>query len=118
MNDTSSVWGQAAIALGGQSRAIGIGSGLVALILTVVLWPLASFAITIAHEGGHAFTASLMGSDVKSIEVNSRQSSIRGLTTFTKSGPLGEFLTRLAGYIGPSIFGLIGTLLLIADKVV
>lgn len=118
MNDASIVLGQAAIALGGHSRAIGIGSGLVALILTVVLWPLASFAITIAHEGGHAFTASLMGSDVKFIEVNSRQNSIRGLTKFTEAGPLGDFLTKLAGYIGPSIFGLIGTLLLVADKVV
>jgi hypothetical protein len=118
MDDAFIVVGQTAIAPGGHSATVGIGSGLVALILTVVLWPLASFAIIIAHEGGHAFTASLMGGDVKSIEVNSRRNSIRGLTTRSPLGPLGDFLTKLAGYIGPSIFGLIGTLLLVADKVV
>ncbi len=118
MNDASIVLGQAAVAPPGHSEAMVIGSGLVALIMTVVLWPLASFAITIAHEGGHAFTASLMGGTIDSIEVNSRSNSTRGQTNVDQIGPFGKFLTGLAGYIGPSIFGLTGTLLLVADKVV
>lgn len=117
MNDAFIVLGQAATARG-HSAAVSIGSGLVALILTVVLWPLASFAITIAHEGGHAFTASLMGGEVTSIEVNGRRNSTRGRTVRSELGPLGNFLTKLAGYLGPSVFGLIGTLLLVAGKVV
>ena len=118
MNDAFIVLGQAAIAPPGHSEATVIGSGLVALVLSVVLWPLASFAITIAHEGGRAFTASLMGGTIDFIEVNSRRNSTRGQTVVGEIGPLGALLTGLAGYIGPSIFGLIGTLLLLADKVI
>ena len=118
MDDAFAVLGQAALAPTGHSEALVIGSGLVALVVSVGLWPLTSFAITIAHEGGHAFTASLMGGTIDSIEVNSRRNSTRGATGVREIGPFGKFLTGLAGYVGPSIFGLVGTLLLVADKVV
>jgi len=71
--------------------------------------------VTIAHEGGHAFTGSLMGLTVKSIRID-RGSS--GETRFhQKIEGLAGFLAALAGYAGSSIFGLIGAMMLAHGQV-
>jgi hypothetical protein len=91
-----------------------IGSGLLALVLALILWPILAVAATIAHEGGHALAATLSGGSVSSMTVQRNRS---GLTKFSHRSPLGTFLTMLAGYVGPSAFGLIGSLLLANGQV-
>lgn len=95
------------------SQLVAVTSGLVALVLSLIVWPLVLFAVIIAHEGGHALTASMMGGTVDSIHVYGKNDPRgRGLTTHSGLGPLGRFFTTLAGYVGPSIFGLGGAVLL------
>src|SRR5205814_8719424 len=95
------------------SQSVVVMSGLVALVLSLIVWPVVRFAVTIAHEGGHALTASMMGGTVRSIHVyRNKDPRGRGLTTWSGVGPVGRFFTTLAGYVGPSIFGLGGSVLL------
>jgi hypothetical protein len=95
-----------------------VGSGLLALVLSLAAWPMISFAVTIAHEGGHAISAAVMGGKVESIHVHRRRNPIAGVTKFRGVGPFGTFLTALAGYLGPSVFGLLGALMLTRGKTV
>jgi hypothetical protein len=98
------------------SQAMVICAGLVALAASLALWPIMRFIITIAHEGSHAITGSMMGATIAKIEIfRSRPGQPRGATSYTKTaGPFGMFLTTMAGYLGPSVFGLGGALLLAA----
>ncbi len=98
-----------------HSPVLVLGTGLLALALGLVTWPIMKHTITLAHEGGHALFASLSGGTVDSVKVN------RGISSATKVagvGPLGRFLTALAGYLGPSLFGLAGALLLTGGRTV
>jgi hypothetical protein len=90
-----------------------VGAGLLALVLSVIFWPALRFAITIAHEGGHAVTGSVMGGRVDFIHIYRTGG---GLTHVLDVGPVGGFLFVLAGYLGPSAFGLVGALLLAEDR--
>ncbi len=95
------------------SLVVVVGAGLIALLLSLIVWPVVRFAVTIAHEGGHAITASMMGGTVESIHVyRNNDERGRGITFFRGVGPFGKFFTALAGYTGPSIFGLGGAVLL------
>lgn len=81
-------------------------TGAVALFVVVVrpLWRLARNGITIAHEGGHALAAVLVGRRLSGIRLHSDTSGLtvsRGRPT----GP-GMVLTLLAGYPAPSLLGL------------
>jgi len=97
-----------------RSQSLIIGSGLLALALSVVVWPIVGLAVTVAHEGAHAIAGSVMGGKIKSITL-SRDGG--GATKITGLGPLGTFFTALAGYLGPSVFGLAGAMLLVRDRV-
>lgn len=98
----------------GGSQVFIIGAGLVALGLSLVVWPIVRFVISLAHEGSHAITGSLMGATIEKIEVyRARPNQPRAATFYAKqAGPLGRFFTVLAGYLGPSAFGLAGAWLL------
>ncbi|MET7397871.1 M50 family metallopeptidase [Dactylosporangium sp. NPDC005572] len=96
------------------SQLVVIGAGLTAFAVSVVVWPVVHVLITLAHEGGHAMAVSLMGGSVKSLKALRPQG---GVTTFTGLGPLGRFVTALAGYVGPSAFGLAGAYLLSRGQV-
>jgi hypothetical protein len=83
-------------------------------VLAVPLWYIAKFVLVIAHEGGHALLAKLLFQTLRSI-------------TFTKEGggatePAGSVpwlfnvVIFLAGYLGPSTFGLLGAWLLIHGR--
>jgi hypothetical protein len=98
----------------GQPQVVVIAAGLLAFVLTLTVWRVVEFAITIAHEGSHAITASMTGSAVESVRINRSG----GATSFQDVGSLSKFLTWLAGYLGPSAFGLVGAVLLADDKVV
>lgn len=102
---------------GHPSQVVAVGAGLLAFGLSLIVWPIVRFAVTIAHEGGHALTASMMGGSVDSIHVH-RKGHPDGLgVTYFRSGPVGTFFALLAGYIGPSAFGLGGAVLLTAGRV-
>ncbi|MRH93125.1 M50 family peptidase [Nocardia sp. SYP-A9097] len=83
-----------------------IGTGVIALLLVAFrpTWRLMRNAVTIAHEGGHAFTALLTGRRLNSIRLHSDTS---GLTVSSgKPYGLGMMLTTAAGYPAPALLGL------------
>jgi hypothetical protein len=78
-------------------------------------WRLARNGITIAHEGGHALVAVLVGRRLSGIRLHSDTSGLtlsRGRAT-----GLGMVLTLLAGYVAPALLGLGGAWLLAAGRI-
>jgi hypothetical protein len=90
-----------------------------AVVLLVVLtrpgWVLARTVITIAHEGGHALVAVLAGRRLRGIRLHSDTSGLT-VTKGRASGP-GMVFSLLAGYLTPSLLGVVGALLLSAGRV-
>lgn len=85
-----------------------------ALVAVEPSWRLARNGITIAHEGGHALVAVLVGRRLSGIKLHSDTSGLtvsRGRTT----GP-GMVLTLLAGYPAPALLGLGGAWLLATGR--
>ncbi|QLY34510.1 M50 family metallopeptidase [Nocardia huaxiensis] len=83
-----------------------VGTGVLALLLVVFrpTWRILRNAVTVAHEGGHAFTALLTGRRLNSIRLHSDTS---GLTVSSgKPYGLGMILTMAAGYPAPALLGL------------
>jgi len=74
------------------------------------VWHVTRNAVTIAHEGGHAVVAVLVGRRLQSIRF---QSDTSGLTV-TKGKPhgIGMILTLLVGYVAPALVGVAGAVLL------
>ena len=66
---------------------------------------------TIAHEGGHALLAMLVGLGVKSVTINLNG----GGTQPRRTEGFAMVFAALAGYLGPSLFGFAGAWLLIHD---
>lgn len=91
---------------------------LAAALLVVVTrpgWVLARTVITIAHEGGHALVAVLAGRRLHGIRLHSDTSGLT-VTKGRASGP-GMVFSLLAGYLTPSLLGVVGALLLSAGRV-
>jgi hypothetical protein len=97
------------------SLVLVITTGTIAFLLTLLAWTTMSTVVTIAHEGGHALTASAVGGTVRHILIKRRNGGGETLAPTPTRG--GSFLTGLAGYVGPPAFGVCGALLLHADKV-
>ena len=78
-------------------------------------WRLARNGITIAHEGGHALVAVLVGRRLSGIRLHSDTSGL----TLSRGRPsgLGMALTLLAGYLAPSLLGLGGAALLADGRI-
>jgi hypothetical protein len=89
----------------------------VALLAVAVdgLWRWARNLVTIVHEGGHALTAVLTGRRLTGIRLHSDTSGLT-LSTGRPSGP-GMVATAAAGYLAPSLVGLVGVVLLAFDQV-
>lgn len=70
------------------------------------MWPVTRNAVTIAHEGGHAFVAFLAGRRLSGVTLHSDTSGV----TVSSGSPtgLGMVATAYAGYVAPSLFGLAG----------
>jgi len=89
-------------------------TGLVAFVAAVPLWRYTTHAITIAHEGGHAMFGSLTGLLIKQIRIDADGG---GSTQFNKKIKDLSFVQTvaagLAGYLGPSMFGLAGAWMLV-----
>jgi hypothetical protein len=79
------------------------------------LWRWARNLVTIVHEGGHALTAVLTGRRLTGIRLHSDTSGLT-LSTGRPSGP-GMVATAAAGYLAPSLVGLVGVVLLAFDQV-
>ncbi|MDA0564310.1 M50 family metallopeptidase [Streptomonospora sp. S1-112] len=94
-----------------------VTAGVVALaaVLFRPAWRVGRNVVTIAHEGGHAVMALLSGRQLTGIRLHSDTSGVtvsRGKPT----GP-GMVLTVAAGYITPSIVGLLCILLLLGNRI-
>ena len=68
------------------------------------LWRISRTAVTIAHEGGHAFVAVLTGRRLSGIRLHSDTSGLT-VSVGRPTGP-GMVLTGFAGYVAPSLLGL------------
>jgi hypothetical protein len=95
-------------AAGAQAPLPGAEAALVGLAMAGVvmmpdLWRLADQLDTMAHEGAHAIMASAMGFTVVGVTLDLDGS---GATWYRGRGGLCRLLTLLAGYLGPSAFGL------------
>ena len=66
------------------------------------LWPVTQHITTMAHEGAHATVGSAIGRQVKGITFKSNGF---GATNVPGKGALGTMSTAIAGYLGPSVFG-------------
>jgi hypothetical protein len=78
-------------------------------------WRLTRNGITIAHEGGHALVAVLVGRRLSGIRLHSDTSGLT-LSRGRPAGP-GMVLTLLAGYLAPSLLGLGGAALLADGRI-
>jgi len=92
-------------------------TGLVALVVVAFneLWRPARNVITIVHEAGHALVAVLVGRRLSGIRLHSDTSGL----TLTKGKPHGPGMvsTALAGYVAPSLLGLVFAALVGADRI-
>jgi hypothetical protein len=86
-------------------------TAVVAFVLAMPLWGISKYAITLAHEGGHALIGLLLGGKFgkKAIVLNHDGGGATGITI----GGLGRLLMLLAGYLGPSAVGFSGAELLV-----
>jgi hypothetical protein len=94
-----------------------LATGLVALACVVIdaVWRPARNVVTIVHEGGHAMAALLTGRRLTGIRLHSDTS---GLTlSVGKPSGFGMIVTATAGYLSPSVVGLIGVVLLAFGQV-
>jgi hypothetical protein len=83
---------------------------LIAAVAAVPLWKITVHVITVAHEGGHAFFAGLVGSGVQKVTM---QPNGNGETVTKGGGWFTTIFVGLFGYLGPSLWGLIGGWMLV-----
>lgn len=94
-------------------------ASLLAAVLALVVvawrpaWRLTRTAVTIAHEGGHALVAVLVGRGLTGIRLHADSSGVT-YSTGAGRGP-GVVAMFLAGYVFPPLLGLGGAVLVAAD---
>jgi Peptidase M50B-like len=92
---------------GDQLATTALVTGVAALVVVTFreLWRPARNVITIVHEAGHALVAVLVGRRLSGIRLHSDTSGL----TLTKGKPYGPGMvsTALAGYVAPSLLGLV-----------
>ncbi len=98
-------------------KAVVLGATIAAVAAVLVrnVWAVLRNTVTVAHEGGHALVALLVGRRLTGIRLHSDTS---GLTVShgRPSGP-GVVATLLAGYLVPSLLGLGYAALLASDHI-
>src|SRR5260370_21231393 len=90
--------------LSGTEAAL-IGLAALAVVIIPFLWPLVEQFNVMAHEGAHALVAFAMGFKIESVTIDIDSS---GETKYVNDPVtrVRRTLTRPAGYLGPSGFGL------------
>lgn len=85
-----------------------------ALVLIRPVWPLTRYAVTLAHEAGHAIAAICTGRRLTGVRLHSDTSGL----TLSKGKPRGPgmVLTAAAGYVAPSLLGLAGSALIASGQ--
>jgi hypothetical protein len=85
--------------------------GVIAVVLVLGVWSLVGHVITIAHEGAHAVAAVLLGGRITEVRLN------RDLTGSTRwANAVLQLPVAAAGYLGPSAFGLVGSVLIVHGR--
>jgi hypothetical protein len=108
----SLVTGVTGTARDNPSVLVAAALALVAVAWTVV-WRWSRTVVTIAHEGGHALVAVLVGRGLTGIRLHPDTSGLT-VSTGARRGP-GLVLTFLGGYPMPSLLGLAGAFLVATD---
>jgi hypothetical protein len=89
-------------------------AALLSWVLAVPLWYVSRFVLVVAHEGGHALLVKLLFQTLRSIRFDKDGG---GVTEPAGSVPwLFNIFIFLAGYLGPSLFGLLGAWLLVRGQ--
>jgi hypothetical protein len=98
-------------------RLIVLGSAVLALAIVGPYrsWRISRHVVTIAHEGGHALTALLTGRRLSAIRLHSDTSGLT-VSAGRPTGP-GMVATSMAGYLTPSLLGLLGAVLLTSGRI-
>jgi hypothetical protein len=100
-----------------EQLSIVLACAAAALLVVLVerVWLVARNVVTIAHEGGHALVALLVGRSLSGVQLHSDTSGV----TVSRGKPHGPGMvaTTLAGYITPSLLGLGFAALLTAGRV-
>lgn len=115
--DISHLWHQVTGTQALPPTAVVLGcAGLAcSAVLVADVWRLARTVVTIAHEGGHALVALLVGRRLQGVRLHSDTSGVT-LSRGRPTGP-GMVATGLAGYLAPSLVGLAFAALLAAGRV-
>jgi Peptidase M50B-like len=98
-----------------STLVLATGAGALVAVVVDVIWLRARHVVTIVHEGGHALTAVLTGRRLTGIKLHSNTSGLT-LSVGRPTGP-GMVATAAAGYLSPSVVGLIGVVLLAFEQV-
>ncbi len=98
-----------------SALVLATGAGALVAVVVDVIWLRARHVVTIVHEGGHALAALLTGRRLTGIKLHSNTSGLT-LSVGKPTGP-GMVITAAAGYISPSLVGLLGVVLLAFDQV-
>jgi len=98
-----------------SALVLATGAGALVAVVVDVIWLRARHVVTIVHEGGHAVAALLTGRRLTGIKLHSNTSGLT-LSVGKPRGP-GMVITAAAGYISPSLVGLLGVVLLAFDQV-
>jgi hypothetical protein len=100
------VWQQVTSVQPGPPTVVVVGAAVVALAAVLIrgVWVVARNVVTIAHEGGHALVALLVGRRLTGIQLHSDTSGVT-LSRGRPRGP-GMVATAMAGYLAPSLLGL------------
>ena len=95
-----------------HSTRLVVITGVVALVAVLVdrIWRVARNVVTIVHEGGHATAALATGRRLTAIRLHSDTSGLT-VSVGRPDGP-GMVLTTAAGYLAPSLVGLVGVAVL------
>nr|WP_205863355.1 M50 family metallopeptidase [Planosporangium thailandense] len=98
-------------------RLVVVGTAVLALVAVgpYRCWRVSRHVVTIAHEGGHALAALLTGRRLAGIRLHSDTSGLT-VSAGRPTGP-GMVVTGMAGYLAPSVLGLLGAVLLTAGRI-
>ncbi len=112
MTAATSLWDRVSATAPAPSTGLVLAAGAVALALVAVpaLWRVTRHLVTIAHEGSHGVVALLVGRRLAGIRLHSDTSGLT-LSRGRPTGP-GMAATAAAGYVGPSLLGLLAAVLL------
>jgi hypothetical protein len=116
-SEASALWDRLLGSQASPPRLIVLGTAVLALLVVApfVCWRISRHVITIAHEGGHALVGLLTGRRLSGIRLHSDTSGL----TVTRGRPTGPGMvaTSLAGYVTPSLLGLVGAVLLTSGRI-